>query len=80
MYGGKKINANFFYIKFCENPSGHGRPRREPWTSARKSAFSCGPSDGEKLFDPWASGIGSGMSAGNSDQKVYVYVVFLTWM
>ena len=21
-----------------------------------KSVFSCGPTDGEKLFDPWASG------------------------
>ena len=26
------------------------------WTSAPKSAFSCDPGGGEKLFDPWASG------------------------
>ena len=25
--------------KFCENPSGHGRPRRKLWTSAPKSTF-----------------------------------------
>ena len=53
---GRKINANFFGTKFFDNPSGHGRPRRKSWTSAPKSAFSCGPSGGEKLFDPWASG------------------------
>ena len=53
---GQKINANFFGTKFFDNPSGHGRPRRKSWTSAPKSAFSCGPSGGEKLFDPWASG------------------------
>ena len=53
---GQKINANFFCTKFFENPSGHGRPRRKSWTSAPKSAFSCGPGDGEKLFDPGASG------------------------
>ena len=53
---GQKINANFFWTKFFENPSGHGRPRRKLRTSAPKSAFSCGPGDGEKLFDPRASG------------------------
>ena len=52
---GQKINANFFCIKFFENPSGHRRPHRKSWTSAPKSGFSCGPADGEKLFDPWAS-------------------------
>ena len=36
--------------KFFDDPSGHGRQRRKSWT------FSCGPGDGEKLFDPWASG------------------------
>ena len=35
---------------------GHGCPRRKSRTSAPKSAFSCGPGGGEKLFDPWASG------------------------
>ena len=53
---GQKINANFFCTKFFDNPSGHGRPRRKSWTSAPKSAFSCGPAGGEKLFDPGASG------------------------
>ena len=53
---GQKINANFFCTKFFENPSGHGRPRRKSWTSAPKSGFSCGPGDGEKLFDPRPSG------------------------
>ena len=53
---GQKINATCFCTKFCDNPSGHGRLRRKSWTSAPKSAFSCSPGDGEKLFDPWASG------------------------
>ena len=53
---GQKINTNLFCTKFFDNPSGHGRPRRKSWTSAPKSAFSCGPGGGEKLFDPWASG------------------------
>ena len=29
-----------------------GRTPQKPW----KGAFSCGPADGEKLFDPWSSG------------------------
>ena len=29
---------------------------KKSWTSAPKSAFSCSPGGGEKLFDPWASG------------------------
>ena len=53
---GQKINANFFCTKFFKNPSGHGRPRQKSWTSAPKSAFFCGPGDGEKLFDPGSSG------------------------
>ena len=53
---GQKINANFFCTRFFKNASGHGRPRRKSWTSAPKSAFSCGPGGGEKLFDPWAFG------------------------
>ena len=77
LIGAKTINANCSCTKFFENPSGHGRPRRKSWTSAQKSAFFCGPGDGEKLSDPGASGRGSGMSAGNPDQKVYVYAVFL---
>ena len=51
---GQQINANFFYTKFFDKPS--GRPRRKSWMSAPKSAFSCGLGGGEKLFDPWASG------------------------
>ena len=52
---GQKIKANFVCTKFFDNPSGHGRGRRKSWTSAPKSAFSCGPGGGEKLFDPGAS-------------------------
>ena len=55
IYRGQKINANFLCSKFFDNPSGHGRPRRKLWTSTPKSAFSCGPGGGEKLFDPRAS-------------------------
>ena len=47
------------------------------WTSTPKSAFSCGPGGGEKLFEPWASGRKrQECPAGNPDQKVYVYAVF----
>ena len=49
--GGRRINAIFYCAKFCDNPSGHGHPRRIV-TSVPKSAFSLCPSDGEKLFDP----------------------------
>ena len=56
IFRSQKINANFFCTNFFDNPSGRGRPRRKSWTSAPKSAFSCGPGGGEKLFDPWASG------------------------
>ena len=75
---GQNINANFFCTMFFDNPSGHGRPRRKSWTSAPKSAFSCGPDGGEKLFDPWASGRkGQECPRENPDQKVYVYAVSL---
>ena len=33
----QKINANFFWTKFFENPSGHGRLHQKSWTSAPKS-------------------------------------------
>ena len=56
IFRGQKINANFFCTKFFEHPSGHGRPRQKSWTSAPKTAFFCGPGDGEKLFDPGSSG------------------------
>ena len=51
-----KNQRKFFCTKFFDNPSGHGRPHRKSWTSAPKSAFSCGPGGGEELFDPGASG------------------------
>ena len=54
--GGPQKQRKLFCTKFFNNPSGHGRPRRKSWTSAPKSAFSCGPGGGEKLFDPWAFG------------------------
>ena len=53
---GQKINANFFCTKFFDDPSGRGRPRQKSWTSAPKSAFSCGPGGGEKPLYLWASG------------------------
>ena len=56
IFRGQKINANLFLYKVFRRPFGS-------WTSApkivdvrTKSAFSCGPGGGEKLFDPWASG------------------------
>ena len=52
----QKNQRKRFCTKFLNNPSGHGRPRRKSWTSAPKSAFSCGRGGGEKLFDPWAFG------------------------
>ena len=55
-YRDQKINENFFWTKFFESPRDHGRPHQKSWTSAPKSAFSCGPGGGEKLVDPWASG------------------------
>ena len=51
----QKINTNFLWTKFCESPSGHGRPRRISWTSMPKALFSCRAGDGEKLCDPQAS-------------------------
>ena len=53
----QKINANFFWTKFFENPAGHGRPPRKSWTSALKSAFSCGPSGGRNFLTPGHLGV-----------------------
>ena len=53
----QKINANFFWTKFFDNPSGHGRPRRKSWTSAPKRAFSCGPGDGRNFLFPGHPGV-----------------------
>ena len=60
------MSAQFFAQSSFDNPSGHG--------CAPKSAFSCSPADGEKLFDPlgfWAQG--SRMSAGNPEEKLKVW-------
>ena len=67
----QKINANFFWTKFCKHPSGHGRPRPKSWTSfCTKKCVCLWPHDGEKRFDPWPPGrSGSGLSAGNSRPK-----------
>ena len=54
--GAKKSTQTFFVLSFSTTPSGHGRPGRKSWTSAPKSAFSCGPGGVEKFFVPWASG------------------------
>ena len=62
LYRGQIINANFFCTKFFGNPSGHGCPRQKSWTSAPKSAFSCGP---------------GGMSAENPDQK-FMFMLFFS--
>ena len=50
---GAKESANFFCTIGFLNPLGHGRPRRNSWTSA-PSVFSCGGGDG--IFDSWAFG------------------------
>ena len=50
--GAKKSTQTFFCTMFFDNPLGHGRPRRKSWTSAPKSAFSCGPGGGEKFLTP----------------------------
>ena len=68
-----KINVctNFFH-----NPSGHGRLRRKSWMSAPKSAFSCGPSGGEKLFVPWASGRKGQECPREIRTKKFMFVLF----
>ena len=43
-------------IVFGLNRSCHGCPHQKSWTSAPKSAFTCGAGDREKPFDPRASG------------------------
>ena len=73
----KKINANYFCTKFFNNPSGHGRPRRKSWMSARKNAFFCGPGDGEKLFDPWASGRKGQECPREIRTKKFMFMLFL---
>ena len=51
-----KGQRKLFLPEFFDNPSDHGRPHRKSWMSAPKSAFSCGPGGGEKLFGTWPSG------------------------
>ena len=59
--------------------SGHGRPRRKSWTSTPKSAVSCSPSGGEKLFDPMHGhpGVRVRNVRGKSGPKSLCYAVFL---
>ena len=79
-YRGQKINANFFRTKFFDNPSGHGRPHRKSWTSAPKSAFSCGPGGGEKLFDPGSSGRKGQQCSQEIRTKKFMFMLFfLPW-
>ena len=42
----------------------------------KKSGFSCGPGDGEKMFTPGHLGVRVRNVSRKFDQKVYVYVVF----
>ena len=56
-WGPKKLTQTLICTKFFDNPSGRGRPRRKSWTSAPKSAFSCGPGGGEKLLTPGHPGV-----------------------
>ena len=53
-FRGQRISANLFCAKFFENHSGHGRLHRKSWMRTPKSVLSCGPNDGEKLFELWA--------------------------
>ena len=65
----QRINANIFCTKFFDNPSGHGRPRRKSWTSAPKTAFSCGPGGREKLLTPGHPGVRVRNVRGKSGEK-----------
>ena len=77
----QNINANFFWTKFFENPSGHGRPHQKSWTSAPKSVFSCGPGGGEKLFDSWATGRkGQECPQEIRTKKFMFMLIFLLWL
>ena len=82
MFRGPKNQRKLFCTKFFNNPSGHGRPRRKSWTSAPKSAFSCVPGGGEKLFDPWASGRkGQECPREIRTKKLFMSMLFfLPWM
>ena len=77
---GKKSTQTLFCTKLFENPSRHGRPRRKSWTSTPESAFFCGSSDGETLFDPGSSGRkGQECLREIRTKKVYAYAVFFFW-
>ena len=67
---------NFFCTKFLDNPSGHGRPRRKSWTSTPKRVFSCGPGDGEKVFDPWSYGVRVRNDRGKSGPEKFMFMSF----
>ena len=74
--GAKQQRKLFFGTKFFENPSGHGRLRQKSWTSAPKSAFFCGPGDGEKLFDPGASGRKGQECPREIRAKMFMFMLF----
>ena len=52
---GQEINANVFAQSLSQALRVMDVSAGISWTSAPKSAFSCGPGGWEKLFDPWAS-------------------------
>ena len=53
----KKTTQTFFCTKFFDTPSGHGCPHRKSWTSAPKSAFSCGHGGGRNFLTPGHPGV-----------------------
>ena len=76
LVGTRTSTQNFFWTEFFKNPSGHGCPLQEAWTSAPESAFSCGPGGGEKLFDPWASGRKGQEGLQEIRTKKFMFVLF----
>ena len=57
VFRGQRINANVFGTKFCETPSGYGRPRRKSWTSAPKMRFAAAPVMGRKFLTQRRPGV-----------------------
>ena len=78
IYRDQKINANIFWTKLFQNPSGHGRPRRKLWTSASRCAFSCGPAAGEKLFGPWSSGRNGQECPREIQTEMFMFMLFFS--
>ena len=78
--GAKKSTQTFFVQSFLSTLRVMGRPRRKSWTSAAKSAFSCGPAGGEKLFDPAASGRKGQECPREIRTKKFMFMLFfLSW-